>query len=546
MRVAIRPPKLHDALEELVNQFSDPLSFLRELVQNSLDAGSDEVEVSVERESGEDGNCIAVVRVDDWGEGMNREIVEKRLTRLFSSGKDGDNTKIGKFGIGFVSVFAINPEAVCVDTGRDGEYWRVLFDQARDYKLLSVDEPVDGTKVRIYKTMPNGEFDGFVGRVRQTLGYWCKYTAGEVRFEGESIAEPFGIEAPCQVEQDDGFSRIVVGHHNVAPSDARNQGMASSFGFYNMGLTLIEGETGYFADIGFKVSSPHLEHTLTRDNIIRDEGFDRVLRCAQALIEGPLCIRVFETLAEEVRRPVATALRGYLYRAALYHSARPELPNAATCCAVFMSPSGRAFDIATLQRQHKNDQVLAVSQRSPLSDAAERAGFSVIQTSLEPVHRRLLGHLLPETTPVKPLATAFALAVPVADPHAGSQELAMATATLLEQFGAKLTGVGFGHFAYPDSSLSQRIAITQREPDELTPMADIGDLGKGLFSRRRHLTVNADHATVQALQRLACREPEMAAYMLVKAFMLGRHLDEQTDGALAALALAQRGTHGQA
>ena len=37
-----------DALELLVNQFADPLSFVRELVQNSIDAGSEEIDVSCE------------------------------------------------------------------------------------------------------------------------------------------------------------------------------------------------------------------------------------------------------------------------------------------------------------------------------------------------------------------------------------------------------------------------------------------------------------------------------------------------------------------
>ena len=123
------PVAVRDALDELVNQFADPMSFLRELIQNAIDAGSEEIEVDVEFEPGKDGDGVTIVRVDDFGEGMTREIVEKRLTRLFSSAKDGDMTKIGKFGIGFVSVFAIEPEAVCVDTAREGEAWRVLFGQ---------------------------------------------------------------------------------------------------------------------------------------------------------------------------------------------------------------------------------------------------------------------------------------------------------------------------------------------------------------------------------------------------------------------------------
>ena len=96
------PLSVDDALDRLVNQFSDSMAFFRELIQNALDAGSEEVEIDFAYEDGK-----LVIHVDDWGAGMNREIIDTRLTRLFSSSKDGDRTKIGKFGIGFVSVFAI-------------------------------------------------------------------------------------------------------------------------------------------------------------------------------------------------------------------------------------------------------------------------------------------------------------------------------------------------------------------------------------------------------------------------------------------------------
>ena len=162
------PLQVREALDELVNQFSDPMSFLRELVQNAIDAGSEEIEVAIEREGKGDAG-VTVIRIDDWGEGMTREIIERRLTRLFSSGKDGDMTKIGKFGIGFVSVFAIDPAAVCVDTAREGESWRVLFDAQRRFKLIRREEPVDGTKIRILKKSTTDEHAELVRRAGRTL-----------------------------------------------------------------------------------------------------------------------------------------------------------------------------------------------------------------------------------------------------------------------------------------------------------------------------------------------------------------------------------------
>ena len=54
----------------------------------------------------------------------------------FRSSKEDDPSKIGKFGIGFMSVFAPRPELVVVDTSLDGDDWRILFNKNRSYELL--------------------------------------------------------------------------------------------------------------------------------------------------------------------------------------------------------------------------------------------------------------------------------------------------------------------------------------------------------------------------------------------------------------------------
>src|SRR5690606_23328588 len=161
---APEPLSVDDALDRLVNQFSDSMAFLRELIQNALDAGSEEVEVWFERRDGR-----MIIHVDDWGEGMNREIIETRLTRLFSSSQAGDRTTIGQFGIGFVSVSAIEPEAVCIDTSRDGEHWRILFDAQRKFSLIRRDEPVEGTKLQIFKLATVAEYEQFRRRAGEVV-----------------------------------------------------------------------------------------------------------------------------------------------------------------------------------------------------------------------------------------------------------------------------------------------------------------------------------------------------------------------------------------
>ena len=186
-------PTAAGALEQLVHQFSDPLSFYRELIQNSIDAGSTEVEVSLEHTDG-----VIVIRVDDWGEGMNPEIIDTRLTRLFSSSKDDDLTKIGKFGIGFVSVFAIEPDAVVLDTARDDESWRVIFRSDRSFTHRP--RPArGGTKVRILKRGDEGTYDQLLWRTVEVVCFWCRYLEAEIRIQGKPINRPFALKKKLAV-----------------------------------------------------------------------------------------------------------------------------------------------------------------------------------------------------------------------------------------------------------------------------------------------------------------------------------------------------------
>lgn len=78
-----------DTLDNLVQQFSDQFAFLRELVQNSIDAGSGRVDIDFEYTPNKDNDKgVFVLHINDTGEGMTREVIDTKLTRLFSSSKE--------------------------------------------------------------------------------------------------------------------------------------------------------------------------------------------------------------------------------------------------------------------------------------------------------------------------------------------------------------------------------------------------------------------------------------------------------------------------
>jgi hypothetical protein len=527
------PLSVDDALDRLVNQFSDAMACFRELIQNALDADSAEVEVWFEHANG-----MMTIHVDDWGSGMNREIIDTRLTRLFSSTKDGDLTKIGKFGIGFVSVFAIQPHAVSIDTSRDGEHWRVVFDELRRYSLIRRDQPVEGTKISIFKPASKIEYEAFRARAAEVVRYWCKHVSGEVRVDGELINEAIDLDAPCKVRREQDSEIIVVAH----PLDG--QGFS---GFYNRGLTLVEDTLEQaIPGIAFKASSTKLEHTLTRDDVIRDARFNRLMATVNELIAGELCEQVFAKLDVAARDLDAepTWLE-YLWAAAALHVKPKHSVGEPSDAALFRSPSGAVIGWHAL-RKPKRRAVILAGAASPLTQLLEREGATVVLLPSDSVSGpALLDAIAPRVAKLEDWCTA--LPPRNSDEAVRWQVLATGVAQLLDAWGAKLGGVRLGHLDYAGSSVADRVAITQSEFGEATLVADAAELGTGLLSSRRVVVLNADHPSIRTIAGLAQSEPELAAYLAVKAFFLGTRLDAQIDEALAVLThdrrLLRRGAH---
>ena len=105
-------PSTEDGLVgDIVRQFADPYAFHRELIQNAIDAGATQILVRIGIQTGGE-SAVAKVSVADDGTGMSQKILEEDLVVLFRSTKENAVGKIGKFGIGFVSVLALAPALV--------------------------------------------------------------------------------------------------------------------------------------------------------------------------------------------------------------------------------------------------------------------------------------------------------------------------------------------------------------------------------------------------------------------------------------------------
>ena len=284
-------------LERLVAQFASPYDFLRELVQNAMDAGSDRVEVSLETHPVEGGDADEVVfelGVVDTGAGMNEAIVDQELTRLFASGKKGDRTTAGGYGIGFVSVFAWEPDAVLLQTGRTGEAWELVFDRSRAFEKAPVDAPVEGTTVILFRRGRAGEREAVADAIRDSLWRWCRYCPLEITFEdfddghGPELIQdsPEPPEDALTLVDDGGDTTLRVSFGVPAHVVLLRRGLILAEGYPRQELPDLVQPLGRGVEhLQVWADSPLLRTTMARDKVVDDGGRTEVGKRVLAMVD---------------------------------------------------------------------------------------------------------------------------------------------------------------------------------------------------------------------------------------------------------------------
>ena len=102
----------------------DPWIFVRELLQNSRDAGARRVVFDVAEKS-----SASHVRCRDDGEGMSFEHARRYLFSLYASSKEDSKNQAGKFGVGFWSILRFDPTWITIRScTRSGEAWGLRLD----------------------------------------------------------------------------------------------------------------------------------------------------------------------------------------------------------------------------------------------------------------------------------------------------------------------------------------------------------------------------------------------------------------------------------
>jgi molecular chaperone HtpG len=521
--MAVRASK--DLVDELVHQFTDPYAFYRELIQNSIDAGSNRIEVQLAYHPTAKQPMVTAT-VADWGEGMTRKIIEDFLLTKFRSSKEDDATKIGKYGIGFVSIFACQPDAVTVDTGRDGEFWRVLFKADRTHQLIRIDGPLDGTRITVHKFMAPKQYDEFSQKSAEAVKKWCRHSEVDVALTigpadgtppppAQSVREPLSVDAPFQVEhQEDGLKLVVGVSRQPQPT----------LGLYNRGLTLLETQEELIPGVSIKAIASRLEHTLTRDNVRRDQNFAKVVKRAQAMVDGPLKDR----LPDELRRTAQDPLLRDDWRT-LFGYAQSRLKPAQLW---LRRPEGGAIDGTRLLKHSPLRWLWLAEKRTPIVDRLDAAGVPVIEL----LPNDGLGGVVRERFGLVDSAMAEQVWTH-AEPTSGDPAPAF-TAALSEALRLL-------------KATSKSVALTRLHgaAAEL-PFVLVDDLGKPLmlataagspFARKAPgtLVLNQGHADIARLGPLLASAPRLAAMLVAR--RVAAHfsaLDASRDRALTGWGLA--------
>ncbi len=373
-------------VDDLVRQFADPYAFYRELVQNSIDAGASRIGVRVVL-AREGERLEARVTVSDDGCGMTQEVLEEDLVVLFRSTKEGKDGAIGKFGIGFVSVLAIAPALVVVSscTG-EGPRHVLHLHPDRTYDLYREPGGERGTSVTLHVPL-EGDGQELVERSAAALTRWCGHASVPIHF---SVVRATGTE-PSLERRIDGALAIegalvqvhVRSHDDVAealvalvPEEARLSA------FYNRGLLLHESRgRGTRAAIAFKVVSPHLSHTLSREDVRLDDAHARALALVEYAITAPLTDEVVAAIEAATHEHLAgDASAGGRWIALVRAMRAAELAIDPSALAVpLVAPIGASRVARGLPA---DGLILLASARDALVDVLAAMGTGVVDASM--------------------------------------------------------------------------------------------------------------------------------------------------------------------
>ncbi|MBU1029878.1 MAG: ATP-binding protein, partial [Nanoarchaeota archaeon] len=297
-----------NVLRGLVGQFQRPEQYIREIVQNSLDADCSEVRINFDYD---DSKSLAEIIMSDDGCGMSFQDTREYLLNLFNSKKYQDFSKIGRFGIGFVSLFAVHPDLVLVETTKNSKTHTVILDSPENgggSRTIEHDKPNDssGTIIRLRKNISLDDLALIKDGIKSELLESCCYVKKPVYFEDERINKEF--EIPEAIVNARIGGKGIEGWVGLVPEGEE------LYQLFNNRLLITKGDKLFdegCENLSFMVSSRYLSPNLSRDALLDDTKYSFVMKAIRRET-NTIGEKVFEELERRVTSK-AIVLPSYEY-----------------------------------------------------------------------------------------------------------------------------------------------------------------------------------------------------------------------------------------
>lgn len=269
----------------------NPWFFLRELAQNSRDAGARSITVMAETTA----SGFEVLTFADDGRGMSRIHARRFLFRLYASDKVNDKTSAGKYGIGFWTILGFQPGRITLQSRHKKESWAVVLDADLEARPAPCTLARPGTIVSLSRKAVFSSAAGFAGTVEKELRAHCQYLRRNDRqgsmlpvfFQGRNITVPITLPGPLSHSFHDGAVEGAVGLGEKPLVRLYARGLPVWEGAVLEQMSHLQNQPAVQSEIGrglapvFLLNGNNLDVTFSRNLVQENKAMEKVRKSAE-------------------------------------------------------------------------------------------------------------------------------------------------------------------------------------------------------------------------------------------------------------------------
>jgi hypothetical protein len=270
----------------------EPWFFLRELAQNSRDAGAHAIRVSAVAAGGTETLSF----VDD-GEGLSLEHARRFLFRLYASDKGSDLAAAGRYGIGFWTVLRFRPATVRIESRHGSEAWALVLDADLNARRDDCTLAHQGTAVTLSR--PATVAGDFAAAVEQGLRTYCRYLRRNDRrasplplwFAGQNLVEAMALPGPLSLQFSGGAVEGAVGLGEKPLVRLFARGLPVWEGTLLGQMSHLQADPDLRAEVAsglapvFLLNGNHLDVTFSRSLALENRELERLRRTAKKALD---------------------------------------------------------------------------------------------------------------------------------------------------------------------------------------------------------------------------------------------------------------------